>query len=478
MRISVRTKLFGIVATAGAGFLVLLVASSVLARRTQRELEKIEAIYIPKVELGPSLDRRFDAMTRGFQDAVAMGDPEAVEANQDRRNEFLAELTAARDVLDREKVDALRDAVQDYYDTAHAVSLKLIRGETGVAVVDSIVGMQAKQRKASMLLEETTRFDRTQLSNAFGAAARTQGTVSRVLIGVILSCIAAVSLLSILLVGDLLRTVRTLNDGFERFGKGALDVPIEIVTNDELGDVTRHANRMADNLRRTVSELEAFNYSVSHDLRAPLRPLDGFSQALLEDYAGQLDPKAQDYLKRIRAAAQRMSQLIDDMLQLSRLGRAELVAGPCDLASMSEAIITELRRNEPGREVAFSSATGAATTGDSRLLRIALENLLRNAWKFTRKSPAARIEFGVRRDGAQPVYFVSDNGAGFDPAHARKLFQPFQRLHSAKDFEGTGIGLAIVQRIVRRHDGRVWAAATPGAGATFFFTLHEGKAST
>lgn len=224
--------------------------------------------------------------------------------------------------------------------------------------------------------------------------------------------------------------------------------------------------------KRTLAELEAFNYSVSHDLRAPLRPLDGFSQALMEDYGSQLDARGQDHLKRIRAAAQRMGQLIDDLLQLSRISRADVKRMSVDLSEMASEILAEARGGDPDRKVETVVTPGMIVQADSRLLRIALENLLRNAWKFTGKRPDARIEVGVKPE-REPVYFVRDNGAGFDPGFASRLFQPFQRLHSAAEFEGTGIGLAIVTRIIGRHEGRLWAEAAVDKGATFFFTLNS-----
>jgi two-component system, sensor histidine kinase and response regulator len=220
--------------------------------------------------------------------------------------------------------------------------------------------------------------------------------------------------------------------------------------------------------KQTLAEVEAFNYSVSHDLRAPLRPLHGFSEALLEDYGDKLDDKAKDYLNRIRLAAQRMGQLIEDLLELSRIGRVSVHKQPVDLSALTASIVAELRASEPGREVELVCEPRASVTGDPRLLRIALENLLRNAWKFTRKHPGARIELG-KMPG--PVFFIRDDGVGFDPAYAGRLFQPFHRLHASEAFEGTGIGLAIVDRILRRHGGRIWAESAPEAGATFFFTL-------
>jgi light-regulated signal transduction histidine kinase (bacteriophytochrome) len=220
-------------------------------------------------------------------------------------------------------------------------------------------------------------------------------------------------------------------------------------------------------------ELEAFSYSVSHDLRAPLRAMDGFSQVLLEDYAERLDDAGRDYLTRIRKASQRMSHLIDDLIQLSRVTRSELRREPVDLSALFREIAAELQEREPGRRVEVAVEEGLQIRGDARLLRVGLTNLAENAFKFTRNRPAPRVEFGSRDEAGGRVYFVRDNGAGFDMAHAAKLFTPFQRLHSPAEFEGTGIGLATWQRIVHRHGGRVWAEGSPGAGATFLFTLGE-----
>ena len=216
-------------------------------------------------------------------------------------------------------------------------------------------------------------------------------------------------------------------------------------------------------------ELEAFSYSVSHDLRAPLRSIDGFSQALVEDCAQQLDANGLRYVERVRAATQRMGRLIDDLLELSRVTRGPLTHEPVDLSLIASGIAHDLASTQPDRVVEFRIAEGLQDEGDPNLLRVVLENLLGNAWKFTSKHATARIEFG--RNGQS--YFVRDDGAGFDPAYADKLFGAFQRLHHARDFEGTGIGLATVQRVVRRHGGRIWAEGEVEKGATFYFTLHE-----
>jgi PAS domain S-box-containing protein len=225
-------------------------------------------------------------------------------------------------------------------------------------------------------------------------------------------------------------------------------------------------------LEAANKELETFSYSVSHDLRTPLRGIDGFSQALLEDYGHELDTVAQGYLHRIRQGSRRMGQLIDDLLDFSRLTRGELDRQIVDLSGLAQAIAADLQRGDPGRQVAFTIAPNQAVYADPRLIRAMLENLLGNAWKFTAKKAEARIEFGVRpqADGGK-VYFVRDNGAGFNMIYAGKLFGAFQRLHSAQEFPGTGIGLATVQRIVNRHGGRIWAEGEVDRGAVFYFTL-------
>jgi two-component system NtrC family sensor kinase len=228
---------------------------------------------------------------------------------------------------------------------------------------------------------------------------------------------------------------------------------------------------LVDELERKNKELEAFSYSVSHDLRAPLRSIDGFGKILLEEYADKLDQKGQRYLSQVRAAAQRMGELIDDLLQLSKVGRAELQRKRVDLSGLARTVTTELERAAPHRRVQVVIADGVVADADYRLLQVVLENLLGNAWKFTTTVAEAIIEVGVsQRDGVS-TYFVRDNGAGFDMSHAGKLFTPFHRLHAEAEFPGTGIGLATVRRIVDRHGGRVWAESAVEGGATFLWTL-------
>jgi PAS domain S-box-containing protein len=231
----------------------------------------------------------------------------------------------------------------------------------------------------------------------------------------------------------------------------------------------RELARRAAELASSNAELEQFAYSVAHDLRAPLRGISGFSQVLLEDYADELDERGRDYLRRVMTAGQRMGRLIDGLLELSYVTRAEIRYEMVNLSGLTESIAEELKLSDPERRVQFLIQRDLSAEGDRRLLRVALENLLSNAWKFTEER--ARIEFGVANQEGEPAFFVRDDGVGFDMAYADKLFGVFQRLHSPDEFEGTGIGLAMAARIVQRHGGRIWAEGELGRGATIYFTL-------
>jgi signal transduction histidine kinase len=241
--------------------------------------------------------------------------------------------------------------------------------------------------------------------------------------------------------------------------------------NRELEDRVRERTAQ---LEAANHELEAFCYSVSHDLRAPLRAVDGFSDELLSSYPGRaLDDRGQHYLRRIKAGAERMGRLIDDLLGLSRLNRGEMRRERVDLSALAESVAAELRQHEPGRQVTVSVEPGLSAWGDAGLLKVALENLLGNAWKFTSKKPSATIAVGRAEREGRAAFFVRDDGAGFDQAHSSGLFRPFQRLHQERDFPGEGVGLATVQRVVHRHGGQVWAEGEPGKGAAFYFSLPE-----
>ncbi len=278
------------------------------------------------------------------------------------------------------------------------------------------------------------------------------------------------------------RRITLLRDGAERVAGGSLDHRIGVQGDDELAELGQAFDAMTAQLQVKVAalevsnrELESFSYAVSHDLRAPLRSISGFSQAALEDYGPKLDEQGRQYLLMASDAAREMGQLIDDLLTLSRVTRAEMVRKPVDLTALAEATAADLRRAEPERRVEFFIEPGLAAAGDPTLLGLVIDNLLRNAWKFTSRRATAKITFGRTRAGGRDTFFVSDDGAGFDMNYVDKLFQPFQRLHRASEYPGTGIGLATVNRIVRRHGGEARATGEVEHGATISFTLQPAE---
>lgn len=337
------------------------------------------------------------------------------------------------------------------------------------------------------------------VESASRRAQSTQKTTLLSMMGMVGAVLAITIINSIMTSGLLERRITRLRDGAERVAAGNLGHRIAIEGSDELAELGQAFDDMAARLQETYaalearaaevatlneelhrkvvqleaanSELEAFSYSVSHDLRAPLRSIDGFSQVLQEDFGDRLGADGEDALGRIRRAARHMGQLIDDLLKLSKVTRAELHRERVDLSEMSRSVAAEISRRDSKRQAEVTIADGAVVEADPRLLRIVLENLMDNAFKFTSKKADARIEFGTRENDGRTAYFVRDNGVGFDMAYAGKLFGAFQRLHSTAEFPGTGIGLATVQRIVHRHGGSVRAEGVLGEGATFSFSL-------
>ncbi len=395
-----------------------------------------------------------------------------------------------------------------------AIALLRVRhveiGENFAQLVVAHKRQQAQESQADLLLEVERRLatqlliksqimenDAFQLESQGIADVRTAERRAGWLgIGLVASILIVMAGTWVVIAYRVVRPLSELQRGIQILGGGDLDHRIGAIRRDEVGEVANAFDAMAEQRKRAEGEvralaaeleqrvkdrtaelaganeeLEAFAYSVSHDLRAPLRSMDGFSQAVLEDYADRLDGEGRDFLQRIRRSSQHMAQLIDDILTLSRVTRGELDRSKVDLSAMAEAVAAALQETDPTREVDFDIAPGVVAEGDGRPLRVVLANLLGNAWKFTAGNSQAHVEFGVTENEGKPAYFVRDDGAGFDMAYADKLFGAFQRLHSASEFEGTGIGLATVARIVHRHGGKIWAESGVGEGATFFFTL-------
>ncbi len=486
-RLTFRIKMMGIAGITVLAFVAIVASSALLGRQVEQQLTTIQVSYVPKLDLEAQLDAQLERLARGFQDAVATRDTDVLAETSNTKARFADQLKAAGAAVDPIAADHLRVALDEYYAAAYDLSRRLIADETGEGIVAAATEMQKKQARVADLIKDVAALDRRALADAFAASVRTEARARTYQRWIGIACLASVLLLSFAVSRGVLRAVSTLSEGLGHFGKGDFRKPILVSSRDELGDVADHANQMAASLERLSierataeanlkamnRELEAFSYSVAHDLRAPLRGINGLSHALLEDHGSKLDEEAKNYLRRIATAAGRMGLLIDALLAFSRLSRTELKRESVDISGVADAVIEQLRSSQPERAVEFVNQPGLNAYGDPPLVRAVLENLLGNAWKFTSGSSAAQIVFGAKSEEgeASPVYFVRDNGAGFDMAYADKLFAPFQRLHTADQFAGTGIGLATVQRIVERHGGRIRAEGAVGQGAKFEFTL-------
>jgi PAS domain S-box-containing protein len=458
--------------------------------RQELLLEKVEVI-LP----GYGQNHAQDRPARGPNGSLPKHKPTSVELNGRRKNgsEFPAEITSSpfetadeilisisiRDITERKHAEELMrlseerfrilvQSVKDYAllmldphgcittwnDSAQQIlgyrsEEMLGQSFSGVYTPDDIE--KDKPAKELKIAEERQRFERE------GQRARKDG--------------------SLFWASTIIVALRDGNNHLRGFGVVIRDITARKRTDEELESRRREIFQRNAQLVVANNELESFSYSVSHDLRTPLRAIDGFSHALLEDYGAKLDEQGREYLGRIRSATQRMGSLIDDLLNLSRLSRTNMQTQQVDLTAVVNAVVTEIRKVQPQRQVDFQAHEGLSTIGDPGLLRVVFENLLGNAWKFTsKKSSPVHIEVGQCNGTHSNAFFVRDDGAGFDPAYATRLFGAFQRLHGQQEFEGTGVGLATVQRIIQRHGGRIWAESALGQGATFYFTLNEESA--
>lgn len=446
----------------------------VLAAPISRLLRRVGALQRAELRLDPQprprglrelreLEQRFNDMARALMERSVM------------RDAAMAEMSAQRNLL-TSVFDSLAEGVlvsdaRGYYIHTNAAALRIAPGiarmnrekdpldvssqEYGFYQLDGLTPIAAGERPTARALrgENVDAFRhmyRGAWTNGVEKIVQSSARPLRDMDGKVVGCVLVVSDITAAWRDE--QALRHLNETLEQ---RVLERTAELAL----------ANR----------ELESFSYSVSHDLRAPLQVIDGFSRALSTRYAGALDDQAQHYLARIRVNTQQMSQLIDDLLALARVSRVEITAQPMDLASRARHVVEQLRARQPDHAVQVDIDAAMPCVGDARLLTIVLENLIGNAWKFSARAAAPTIRVGCRiSPGGEPVFYVGDNGAGFDMAYADKLFKAFQRLHTADEFEGTGIGLATVHRIITRHGGRVWAQSAPGQGATFQFTLKGG----
>jgi len=380
---------------------------------------------------------------------------------------------------------------------------KLIQEGAAQEEIDSATGLEERLVAQLLIASHSIFTDASTLAEEAHAEVTEAQNLTANLTLILMTILAiTVTTSSLIVARSISKPLDKLTKGAEIIGTGDLEHKVGVKSKDELGQLAAAFNKMTASLKKITAsrdeldrevtmrkrvereivkanaelaavnkELEAFSYSVSHDLRAPLRSIDGFSQALIEDYPDRLDEQGKDYLQRVRSATQRMGVLIDDLLSLSRVTRSEMRRETVDLSALAQSIAEELQEAQPERQVDFVVTPGLTASGDALLLRLLVENLLSNAWKFTGYHPQARIEFGATQVDGKETFFVRDDGVGFDMTYADKLFGVFQRLHKQDEFPGTGVGLATVQRIAHRHGGQVWAEGKVEEGATFYFKL-------
>lgn len=485
MQLKFRTRLLGIGTAIALSFIILITSNIVIKKNIETELSKIHKSYIPLIEIGPRLESQFSNIMRGLQDSVAAYDLEGLKTTETLNRQLVNELGKAAEIIypgAPGRVVLLQTAVATTYAVAHDVSVRLMRNETGIPIVNAMDNLKTSYGQTKTLLHEALGFNKEKLAEAFSAVNSVQKTGERLQIFIGGSCLALVIAILIWISRSVLSSLTFLTEGLLRFSQGNFDIPIPITSQDEFGEVARNANLMAKQiqtllfeLRATNKELESFSYSVAHDLRAPLRASIGFSHLLLKNYASIIPPDAQDKLNRIVAASKKMGELIDGLLSLSRIARNTMVIENINLSTLAEEALLTLRQGDPERKVTAVIEKDVMSKGDLTLLRIVFANLIGNAWKFSSKKAESIIEFGKCIEDGQTVFFVRDNGAGFDMRYSDKLFGTFQRLHAESEFEGTGLGLATVQRIIFRHHGKIWAKSEPDKGATFFFNIGETK---
>jgi signal transduction histidine kinase len=470
-----RTR-FRITAAASLGATLLLAGVVIQSVRQTNRAE--EELGVARALVKEQYERAL------FRDDVLVSGALRARAQYDQRTANMARrLEAARNLFtraeERDQVAELENLLGRSTALFREITERDDLERAGAAPLPMASELRQRSRVALMMLAHDISARAGQLeAHASDRLAETQRWSQRALIFLLAAVVVVTAVNSRMASVTVERRIVTLRDGANQVAAGNLDHRIQISGDDELADLARTFDAMAARLQASYSsletsnrELEAFSYAVSHDLRAPLRSVAGFSQAALEDYGPQLDATGRQYLELASEAAREMGQLIDDLLRLSRVTRAEMLRQPVDLSALATSIVEELQRAEPERRVVAEVAPDLTVHGDPALLRQVMENLIRNAWKFTSRHSTARIRVGRQRSRGLDAYVVADDGAGFDMAYLDKLFNPFQRLHRTVEFPGTGIGLATVRRIVRRHGGDTWAEGEVEKGATIYFTL-------
>ncbi|MEK7358199.1 MAG: HAMP domain-containing sensor histidine kinase, partial [Bdellovibrionota bacterium] len=396
MQMNLRQKRMVIVAATLVAFSISTLSGWYLNRHVERQIEAIRDRYIPFVDTGYRLRTLFEKMNLGFRDAVAVQDPNQLTLLQEAKTKLLSELNSTVSIVDSAQVEDCKRALEDYFSYASKTSLRLIEGETGLSIVEEMTEMQSKRAKAESLLKRVAFLDRERITEAFSliSSEQQQGETARFWVNAL--CTLLISLISIATVRGVMRSLEAIRQGLARFGQGDFRTPIHVIGSDELSVLSRQINSMAERIQALVREIESFSYSIAHDLRAPVRSIHGFSAALLEDDEARLSEEGKSSLNRIISAAQRMGEMVDGLLSLSRVNRTPINKQDVDLSKVANRLIDDLKSSDSSRNVTFRADQNIHAQGDPRLLDAVLANLLSNAWKFTKHRPHANIHFGMK----------------------------------------------------------------------------------
>lgn len=471
MRLTLRQKMNCVAGTVTAAFIILIGVNWYLNAEVENHTALIRDQFIPHVELGYRLETQFEAIALRLRDAVSAQDMNELNSTAELGDKLMNELDSASGIIEPQQIALVKTAIDEYLSIAVDTSKRIIQGETGLSIVEAMEKMQTKQTIADSLINRVAKFDRAKLSEAFTSIGNIQTRSAKLSFWVSIVCVGFIFGVSFVMGRVLIVRLREIANGVTRFGEGKFSRPIPIVGDDELSELSGQINKMANRIQTLVHELESFSYSVAHDLRAPLRAMVGFSNILVESYANILPEEGKTYLERIVSAGSRMEHMVDGLLNLSRMNRRTLSKQQVNLSKIASNIVELLRSNEPGRVAVVQVEENISALGDPQLLDIALANLIGNAWKFTKHTQETRIQFGCKKEKGSSIFFIRDNGAGFDMRYKDKLFGTFQRLHGESEFEGYGIGLATVKNIIDRHGGQIWAESEVNKGTTFYFTL-------